>query len=64
MSKARAESVTHWLIERERLPGGELETSGFGATRFVAPNTNPDGGDDPGGRQKNRRVEIIIQKKN
>jgi photosystem I P700 chlorophyll a apoprotein A2 len=28
----------------------------------VAPNTKPDGSDDPEGRQKNRRVEIIIAK--
>jgi flagellar motor protein MotB len=29
----------------------------------VAPNQNPDGGDNPEGRQKNRRVEIIVKKK-
>jgi len=63
LSKARAESVAHWMIEHERLRGGDLATRGFGATRFVAPNTKPDGGDDPAGRQKNRRVEIVIQKK-
>jgi outer membrane protein OmpA-like peptidoglycan-associated protein len=64
LSNARAESVAHWMIERERLPGGTFTTRGFGATRFAAPNTKPGGGDDPTGRQKNRRVEIIIQKKN
>jgi outer membrane protein OmpA-like peptidoglycan-associated protein len=63
LSNARAESVAHWMIEREQLPREEFTTRGFGATRFVAPNTKPDGGDDPAGRQKNRRVEIIIQKK-
>ncbi|MBV8200931.1 MAG: OmpA family protein, partial [Acidobacteria bacterium] len=26
-----------------------------------APNTNPDGTDDPAGRQKNRRVEVVIK---
>ena len=35
---------------------------GFGATKPVAPNTKPDGSDDPEGRQKNRRVEIIMSK--
>lgn len=64
LSNARAESVAHWMVEQERLSGGEFTTHGLGATRFVAPNTKPDGGDDPTGRQKNRRVEIIIQKKN
>jgi flagellar motor protein MotB len=29
--------------------------------RPVAPSTRPDGSDDPAGRQKNRRVEIVIQ---
>jgi flagellar motor protein MotB len=28
----------------------------------VAPNTNPDGSDNPDGRQKNRRVEIVMSK--
>jgi outer membrane protein OmpA-like peptidoglycan-associated protein len=35
-------------------------TAGFGAENPVAPNTKPDGSDDPDGRQKNRRVEIVI----
>jgi len=38
-------------------------TAGFGAKNPVAPNTKPDGSDDPDGRQKNRRVEIVIGKK-
>jgi outer membrane protein OmpA-like peptidoglycan-associated protein len=33
-------------------------TSG-GKKRPVAPNAKPDGTDDPDGRQKNRRVEIV-----
>jgi outer membrane protein OmpA-like peptidoglycan-associated protein len=37
-------------------------TEGFGAKNPVAPNANPDGSDKPDGRQKNRRVEIIIRK--
>jgi outer membrane protein OmpA-like peptidoglycan-associated protein len=64
LSNARAVSVKNWLIERERLGSAEFATQGFGATRFVAPNAKPDGIDDPAGRQKNRRVEIIIQKQN
>jgi len=62
LSSARAESVNNWMIEREGLLGAGFTTRGLGATRFVAPNTKPDGSDDPAGRQKNRRVEIIIQK--
>ena len=30
--------------------------------RPIAPNKKPDGSDDPEGRQKNRRVEITVQK--
>jgi outer membrane protein OmpA-like peptidoglycan-associated protein len=33
---------------------------GFGKTKPVAPNTTPDGRDDPEGRQKNRRVEVVF----
>jgi flagellar motor protein MotB len=29
----------------------------------VAPNRTPDGRDDPEGRQKNRRVEIVVEKR-
>lgn len=62
LSNARAESVEEWLIENEDLHAAGFTTRGFGATRFVAPNTKPDGKDDPAGRQKNRRVELIIPK--
>ena len=64
LSNARAESVETWLVDRERLPRSGFSAQGFGATRFVAPNTNRDGSDDPAGRQKNRRVEIVIPRKN
>ncbi|WP_234193314.1 OmpA family protein [Pseudacidovorax sp. NFM-22] len=37
-----------------------LQTEGLGRREPVAPNTTPDGRDDPEGRQKNRRVEIVI----
>lgn len=38
-------------------------TDGFGVTKPAVSNTKPDGPDDPDGRQKNRRVEIVIGKK-
>ena len=34
---------------------------GFGESRPVAPNTTPDGADDPAARARNRRVEIVIR---
>jgi outer membrane protein OmpA-like peptidoglycan-associated protein len=63
LSIARAESVQKWLIEREGLSGAGLSAQGFGASRFAARNAKPDGTDDPAGRQKNRRVEIVVQRK-
>jgi len=39
-----------------------MKTEGLGETKPVAPNTNLDGSDNPAGRQKNRRVEILIKK--
>jgi outer membrane protein OmpA-like peptidoglycan-associated protein len=62
LSRARAESVENWLIGHAGLRAAQFAARGFGATRFVSPNTKSDGGDDPVGRQKNRRVEIVIQK--
>jgi len=60
LSEARALSVENWLLRNGRLTGVEYESRGFGASRPVASNTRPDGSDDPDGRQRNRRVEIVI----
>jgi outer membrane protein OmpA-like peptidoglycan-associated protein len=62
LSERRAESVRRWLVQKEGLSQVVITTRGFGATRPVAPNTNPDGSDNPEGRQKNRRVEIVLAK--
>jgi outer membrane protein OmpA-like peptidoglycan-associated protein len=56
--------VEKWLTEEEGLPLTGFVARGFGATLFAAPNAKRDGSDDPMGRQKNRRVEIVIQRKN
>ncbi len=39
-----------------------MEIIGYGEARPVTPNTNPDSSDTPEGKQKNRRVKIIIKK--
>jgi outer membrane protein OmpA-like peptidoglycan-associated protein len=62
LSERRAASVRQWLIDKEGLGKTKLSTQGFGAKRPVAPNAKPDGSDDPDGRQKNRRVEIVLAK--
>jgi len=62
LSERRATAVKTWFIEKEGLRGTEFSIQGFGAKRPVAANKKPDGSDDPDGRQKNRRVEIILKK--
>jgi outer membrane protein OmpA-like peptidoglycan-associated protein len=56
LSEQRAEAVKQWLTTTGKVPGGCITTKGFGATMAVAANASADG------RQKNRRVEISIQK--
>ena len=63
LSKRRAESVRDWLLGAEGLSGTGFEITGFGESKPVAANEKPDGSDDPEGRQKNRRVEIVVEKR-
>lgn len=60
LSDRRARSVQQWLVEREGLRNVRFAVKALGAERPLVPNTKPDGTDDPEGRQKNRRVEIVI----
>jgi len=62
LSERRARSVSEWLARSEGLGAVRMTTQGFGARNPVAPNKKPDGSDDPEGRQKNRRVEIVLAK--
>jgi outer membrane protein OmpA-like peptidoglycan-associated protein len=62
LSEQRAAAVRHWLETQGGVQGVSMTTHGWGATKPIAPNTKPDGSDDPEGRQKNRRVEIVIAK--
>lgn len=59
LSEARAGVVREALVilgvERDR-----VTATGYGETRPIAPNSKPGGGDDPAGRQRNRRVEILL----
>lgn len=63
LSDRRAQAVQEWLIANEGLTNMKFVAKGFGAKKPVAPNTTPDGADDPAGRQKNRRVEIVVKNK-
>jgi outer membrane protein OmpA-like peptidoglycan-associated protein len=62
LSERRAASVKAWLVRNGGVAGAKLTTRGFGEADPVAPNARPDGSDNPEGRQKNRRVEIAVQK--
>jgi outer membrane protein OmpA-like peptidoglycan-associated protein len=62
LSEARANAVKKWLMEKEGLSAMNFTTKGFGATKPTAPNTKPDGSDNPDGRQKNRRVALVFAK--
>jgi outer membrane protein OmpA-like peptidoglycan-associated protein len=61
LSDDRAASVKNWLVQNAGVQGSRVTTKGWGETKPVAPNKNPDGSDNPAGRQKNRRVEIMIR---
>ncbi len=59
LSEKRARTVKDWLVAKDVLPAA-TPIQGWGKRRPVAPNTKPDGTDDPAGRQKNRRVEVVL----
>ncbi|MGE0267696.1 MAG: flagellar motor protein MotB [Candidatus Omnitrophota bacterium] len=54
LSSARALSVLHMLVNDFKVIPTRLSATGFGEYKPVAPNTTSEG------RQKNRRVEIVI----
>jgi outer membrane protein OmpA-like peptidoglycan-associated protein len=60
LSERRANSVRTWL--QGHGVSNPMNTQGYGDTKPVAPNTKPNGNDDPEGRHKNRRVEITLKK--
>jgi outer membrane protein OmpA-like peptidoglycan-associated protein len=60
LSQRRADAVSSGL-EGDGVGSGRLHTRGFGKKYPIAPNKNNDGSDNPSGRAKNRRVEVIIE---
>lgn len=59
LSQRRAESTVNYLI-RKGIATDRLVAKGYGESKPIARNTNPDGSDNPAGRQKNRRTEFKI----
>ena len=62
LSMRRAEAVGRWLHHKDGLDTVHFTELGYGATNPMAPNNHPDGSDNPEGRQRNRRVELVILK--
>lgn len=58
-SRARAEAVAAWLVERG-VDDDRIEVIAFGEQNPIAPNALPDGSPNEEGRRRNRRVEIRI----
>ena len=59
LSERRAKSVVDYLIARGVTPQ-RMKPVGYGELVPIAPNENPDGSDNPEGRQLNRRTEFKI----
>lgn len=62
LSERRARAVRDWFVNEGQLGNVTFATKGFGESVPVASNAKPDGSDNPEGRQKNRRVEIRVEK--
>jgi outer membrane protein OmpA-like peptidoglycan-associated protein len=60
LSERRAEAVRTWLAAQPGMP--PMRAEGHGEREPVAPNSTPDGRDNPEGRQQNRRVEIYLDR--
>ena len=60
LSEGRARSVKEWLAKNAAVPAKSLSTKGLGEANPVAPNEKSNGADNPEGRARNRRVELVI----
>jgi outer membrane protein OmpA-like peptidoglycan-associated protein len=61
LSKKRAKAAATYLVE-QGVQEERIITKGYGESQPIAPNTLPDGSDNPVGRAKNRRVEFKVIK--
>lgn len=60
LSQERAAATMSWLHSHESIPATIMIGRGMGSSKPVAYNTMPDGSDNPSGRSRNRRVEILL----
>lgn len=61
LSERRARAVYDYLTSNGIDAGRLVGPVGYGESRPIAPNTNPDGSDNPEGRALNRRTELNVQ---
>jgi peptidoglycan-associated lipoprotein len=59
LSQRRAQSAVNYVVQRG-IAADRLVAKGYGESKPIARNTNPDGTDNPTGRQRNRRTEFKI----
>lgn len=60
LAEQRAQSVVDALVGEHGIGAERLTAEGRGEDEPIAPNTTPEGEDNPEGRQLNRRVEIVV----
>jgi len=61
LSQKRADYVAKYLSDKG-IPLNKIQATGYGKSKPIAPNQNPDGSDNPIGRSKNRRTEFLLVK--
>jgi outer membrane protein OmpA-like peptidoglycan-associated protein/tetratricopeptide (TPR) repeat protein len=59
LSEARAKSVVAYLVSKG-IDESRLKAKGYGESMPIEPNKNPNGSDNPTGREKNRRTEFKV----
>lgn len=59
LSQQRAQSCVDYIVS-QGIDAARITAKGYGASKPIAPNTLPDGKDNPDGRAKNRRTEFTV----
>ncbi|NMG21146.1 OmpA family protein [Brasilonema bromeliae] len=62
LSEQWVAAVQKWLSEKGGIDISLISKEGYGEAQPIAPNQKSDSSDNPAGRQRNRRIEIVIQK--
>jgi OOP family OmpA-OmpF porin len=61
LSQARAQACVDYIVSKG-IADSRIYAKGYGEKRPIAPNTLPNGKDNPEGRQLNRRTEFTVLK--